>query len=124
MRMRAARLSGPLWVALLVATAAAQWPPVNQTLEGALQAQARTVLLKQKQAFTNWDGFATANNVTGWNAKAPLCTWSGVECNDDASLSNGWSLIFSSCNPDSAGGWQPCSRQAVGTLVEELATLE
>lgn len=28
------------------------------------------------------------------------------------------------CDFEAVGVWQPCSRQAVGTLVEELATLE
>ena len=58
----------------------------------ALEAQARAVLLEQKQAFTNWERFATANNVSGWDGAAPLCSWSGVECSDGASLQNGWSL--------------------------------
>lgn len=49
------------------------------------------MLLKQKQAFTNWEGFATANNVTGWNQQADVCTWSGVYCNGDA-IANGWTL--------------------------------
>lgn len=66
------------------------WPTTSAA--DALQAQARSVLLQQKQAFINWDGFAAANNVTGWDAKTNVCTWSGVECSDDASLSNGWSL--------------------------------
>ncbi len=29
-----------------------------------------------------------------------------------------------SCNLEAVEAWQPCSRQAVGTLVEGLATLE
>lgn len=50
------------------------------------------MLLKQKQALTNWEGFAAANQVTGWNTTSDVCTWSGIECTDGSSLSNGWSL--------------------------------
>ena len=41
-------------------------------------------LLAQRAAITNWDAFAAANNVSGWQRDVPLCTWTGVTC--DASL--------------------------------------
>lgn len=39
-------------------------------------------LLAQKAAITNWDEFAAANNVTGWDeADADaVCDWTGVGC--------------------------------------------
>lgn len=43
-------------------------------------------LLAQKAAIVNWPEFSSANNVTGWDALADVCQWTGVTCNDTGSV--------------------------------------
>lgn len=50
-----------------VSRTAAQQPPNDPVVMAAL--------LAQRDAITNWEEFATANNITGWTADAPYCQW-------------------------------------------------
>ena len=40
----------------------------------------REALLSFKAGITNWDEAAAARGLAGWDAAAPVCTWSGIEC--------------------------------------------
>lgn len=40
-------------------------------------------LLALREAITNWDAFAVAAGLRGWDSSLPPCQWSGVTCSDD-----------------------------------------
>lgn len=42
----------------------------------------RSILLQQRNAFTNWAAFAGANNISGWDAGSDICSWTGIWCHD------------------------------------------
>lgn len=48
-----------------------------------------TALLAQRDAITNWDQFAVANNISGWTLEsaASVCSWTGVSCNGAGEVS-------------------------------------
>lgn len=62
-------------------TAAAAFPPC-----AACAPPAVPHLLAQRDAISNWAEFSSLNNVTGWNATAPLCSWTFITCNPDEPL--------------------------------------
>lgn len=39
-------------------------------------------LLAQRDAISNFGEFAAANVLTGWQEGVPLCSWTGVVCNE------------------------------------------
>lgn len=41
---------------------------------------ASSLLLEQRDAIENWDSFAAANGIKGWNGTVPVCEWGGVDC--------------------------------------------
>ena len=38
-------------------------------------------MLAIKATYTNWDSFATANHIGGWDNSTAVCQWVGVTCN-------------------------------------------
>lgn len=45
-------------------------------------------LIAQRNAITNWEEYAAANNITGWvtDNSVPVCLWTGVTCNPEGRI--------------------------------------
>jgi hypothetical protein len=46
------------------------------------------LLLALHSSIENWDAFAAANGIAGWNTSVPVCTWTGVTCADDGTVNS------------------------------------
>ncbi|PRW32608.1 rRNA methyltransferase mitochondrial [Chlorella sorokiniana] len=76
-------------------------------------------LLAQRRAISNWDAFAAANSITGWDATTPVCDWTGIACKANSTTANKFDINLS-CAPI---GRLPCTSRAQGTLAPELGGL-
>lgn len=45
-------------------------------------------LLAQRRAISNWDAFAAANTINGWDAATPVCSWTGIVCKPTSTTAN------------------------------------
>lgn len=41
---------------------------------------AAVILSAQRNAIANWADYASANNISGWDAATPVCSWTAVAC--------------------------------------------
>lgn len=50
-------------------------------------ASIRKALLAQRDAITNWEAFAAANDMEGWNESTQdVCSWTGVNCTTNGTV--------------------------------------
>ncbi|KAL4857927.1 Serine/threonine-protein kinase CTR1 [Chlorella vulgaris] len=49
--------------------------------DGECERQSVEYLLAQRNAITNWEAFAFANKISGWDLNTPVCEWTGITCN-------------------------------------------
>ncbi|KAL4458293.1 hypothetical protein ABPG75_013158 [Micractinium tetrahymenae] len=93
-------------------------------------------LVAQKAAVSNWQEFASSNNISGWDAGTPVCKWKGIGCSAKGAILT----VDLSCQlteADYAGGvplayeappfaipvFPPCKARAQGTLAPELSRI-
>ena len=67
-------------------------------------------LLAQRQAISNWDAFAAANNIAGWDAATPVCNWTGIVCKPGSTTAN----KFDMCAQRPSEGVAGCGRGGEG----------
>lgn len=73
-------------------------------------------LLAQRDAITNWDQFAAANSIQGWDRFTDPCSgWTGITCAAGRISAFKWG-----CDK----GQGQCEAKAEGTLAPELAGIE
>ncbi|KAL4441262.1 hypothetical protein ABPG77_011499 [Micractinium sp. CCAP 211/92] len=104
-----------LWPLLMVAAAGTA---VAQTIE-----PSAVVLAAQRNAIVNWAEYASANNILGWDAATPVCSWTAVVC-DAAGAVTSIDLGCNSAGSIGGGSSQFCATKALGTLAPELAGLQ
>lgn len=80
------------------------------------------ILSAQRNAIANWADYASANNISGWDAATPVCSWTAVAC-DAAGAVTGIDLGCSSAGSTGGGSSQFCATKALGTVAPELAGL-
>lgn len=86
-------------------------PPSCEPLSA--NAPAVAALLAQRRAITNWDAFAAANSITGWDAATPVCDWTGTVCKPASTTANKF---------DMCGGLHGCSACATSVRTAPCLT--
>lgn len=71
----------------LLATAPLARAAPSDTVGTNTDTSIRKALLAQRDAITNWEAFAAANNMEGWKETTPdVCSWTGVNCTANGTL--------------------------------------
>lgn len=108
-----------LLLAALAVVARCQ-PSWQQTFEPEKQ-----YLLKQRDAITNWQAFASGNGIAGWseNSSVAFCQWTGISCSPTPLPSGSYTYLLTlACDsfPTNTDR-RLCTPKAQGMLAPELA---
>lgn len=75
--------------------------PAQQQGVAAQRAADQAALLALQAAVVNWDAYAAAAGLDGWDSSHSFCQWTGVSCTDQG-------LVQSMCGRGAHGQALPC----------------